>query len=97
MTLPPDIAKKLRADLSESSGEFMWADKEVIRRLSRAVKADWNFDHLLGFMVVMSSIWSQAKERDSMIMYNSLNMNSLRALVMGIGMRDMEDEEEKCL
>lgn len=88
MTLPPNIAKQLRADLSESTGELMWADKEVVRRLSRVVSVDWDSEHFVSFLLVMSSIWSQAKERDQMIMYNSLNMRSLQALVMGLEMRD---------
>jgi len=92
MTLSPDIAKKLRADLSESTGELMWADKEIIKQLSRVVKVDWDPEDFMGFMIVMASIWSQAKEHDEMIMYNALHMKSLQALAMGLEMRDRKDE-----
>lgn len=91
MTLPLDIAKQLRADLSEATGELMWADKEVVKRLSRAVKADWDCEHFLGFIVVMSSIYAQAKKSEAMIMYNALHMKSLQALVMGLEVRDREE------
>jgi len=88
MTLSPDIAKKLRDDLSESTEQLMWADREVIKQLSRVIEVDWDPEDFMGFMIVMSSIWSQAKEHDEMIMYNALHMKSLQALALGLEMRD---------